>query len=197
VSNLPDPIHREVEITEATVAPERTIVLRAVPYNKAALVDDGEGPYFEEWAHGVFRSSVAAPHRVSLNWRHGQDALSFLGKATLLREEPDYLHAEYRVARGKVGDHVLDLVGDGALDGASIEAIPLPKGTTWGTRPDGARFAVRQRALLLGTALTPMPAYADAKVLAVREDGPVEPQGTPLLDALLAEFPHLRDRLPQ
>lgn len=158
--------------SDATVAGDgRTIVLTCVPYDTPTTVDDGNGPYVEEFAHGAFRKAVKAPHRVELRYRHADGVGNLLGRATDLVETPSALVGTFR-AVGPNGDQVLAMVADGLLTGASVGAMVHPNGTEVVTR--GGHTITRRTLIsrLMEVSLVPEPAYADAGVLAVREGVP-------------------------
>jgi HK97 family phage prohead protease len=188
-------LHREFALEDARLGDGRTIILAAVPFNAEALVDDGDGPYYEAFARGAFDSATRAPHRVALLFRHDDSAKGTLGRGVLIREEASYLHAEMRVSRGSVGDHILDLVSDSMLDGASVGFVPLHDGNRTITR-NGQRVVTRTRALLEEISLVPVGAYAGAGVLAVREAEPEpipEPPQFAQLERMARQFPDLVD----
>jgi len=190
-------ITREFQLDGARVGDGRTIILAAVPFNTEALVDDddGSGPYFEQFERGAFDSAVRAPHRVALLFRHDDSAKGTLGRGVLIREDAKYLHAEMRVARGSTGDHVLDLVNDEMLDGASVGFDPLHGGDRVAMR-SGRRVVTRMRTLLAEISLVPVGAYASAGVLAVREAEPEpipEPPSRANVERLARRFPEAVD----
>lgn len=146
----------------------RTIDARIVPYNTAARVSDDRGRTFyrEEWAPGAFDEQLVAGHRlkVLLNFEHERGISNVVGKGISLRSESDGLHGTFDLLSTQDGDKALELVNAGILDGISLEA--WAKKTVQGA--DGTRRRVR--AHLDGAALTRSPAFADARVLAVREE---------------------------
>ncbi len=99
-----------------------------------------------------------------LNVEHGQGFANVVGKGVSLRSAPDGLHASFEVRKTDAGDMALDLVHDGILDGISLEARAKKSIRT-------AEGVVRRvRAHLVNVALCRTPAFADARVLAVREE---------------------------
>jgi phage head maturation protease len=88
-----------------------------------------------------------------------------------------------RIAQTALGEETLELANEGALD-ASAGFLPMPGGESWHERRTMRRIT---KAWLGHIALTPDPAYLDARVLAVRTAEPVqvgtaERIATPLLD---------------
>jgi len=155
--------------SDATVGGDgRTIILTCVPYDTPTTVDDGQGPYVEEFAPGAFRRAVKAPHRVELRYRHADGVANLLGRAVDLVETPTALVGTFR-AVGPNGDQALAMINDGLLTGASVGAQLHPQGSEIVNR---AGYQVTRRTLisrLLEVSLVPEPAYADAGVVAVRE----------------------------
>jgi HK97 family phage prohead protease len=150
---------------ELTPGDGRTLDVRVVPYNTPAQVSDGGPVYREEWADGSFDDQLVAGHRlkVLMNFEHHQGFADLIGKGLSLRSAPDGLHGSFRVRETEAGDLALELVRDGILDGISLEARAKKSIRT-------AEGVVRRvRAHLHNVALCRTPAFADARVLAVRE----------------------------
>lgn len=153
-----------------TVGDGRTVDVRIVPYGVSAEVSDDKGRSFyrEQWEPGAFDDQLVAGHRlkVLLNFEHQSGISNVVGKGIALRTEADGLHGSFRVANTPAGDTTLELVNDGILDGVSLEAIAKKSIRT-------AEGVVRRvKAHLHNVALCRHPAFADAKVLAVREGQP-------------------------
>lgn len=104
-----------------------------------------------------------------------------MGKALSLESRDDGQHATFRVANTASGDEYLALATDGVVDGVSVEIVPVPDGTVIETR-NGRRTQVVRKAELRAVAPTYRPAYAEARVLAVRsqeedvKEDPTPPQ---------------------
>jgi HK97 family phage prohead protease len=159
------PLIREFA-AELTPGDGRTVEVRVVPYGIPAIVSDGGPAYQEEWAAGCFDDQLRAANRVDvlLNFEHLQGPGGLIGKGTELRSEPDGLHATFRMLKGQDGDKTLELVNDGILGGVSLEAYAKKSVRT-------AEGVVRRvKAHLRNVALCRNPAFADARVLAVREE---------------------------
>jgi HK97 family phage prohead protease len=148
----------------------RTVIGRCVPYNTPSMVADGDGgvPYTEVFRPGAFRRCVRAAPRVELRHEHDETITGRIGRARVLREEPDGLYGEFAMVDGTVGDHALELVRAGILHSMSVHAVVYPHGTH---RLDDGTIE-RTLASLLHVGLTSTPAYETARVLAVRT-GPV------------------------
>jgi HK97 family phage prohead protease len=163
-------LHRTYQ-AELTAGDGRTVDVRVVPYGVAAEVsDDGRTFYREEWAPGAFDDQLVAGHRlkVLLNFEHQRGISNIVGKGVELRSMPDGLHGTFRMSETQDGDKALELVRDGILDSVSLEAYAKKSIRT-------AEGVLRRvKAHLHNVALCRTPAFADAKVLAVREDDIVE-----------------------
>jgi HK97 family phage prohead protease len=140
----------------------RTVRGIIVPWDTAATVDDGEGPYVEAFAPGAFDRYISevGVERVKF-LRHHKRNEDPIGRATLLRNDKAGQYAELYVSKTAAGDDVLELVRDGVLDAFSIGFRPgdfLPL--------DGVTY--RTSAALDETSIVTFPAYADARVAGVR-----------------------------
>lgn len=163
-------LHRTYQ-AELTAGDGRTVDVRVVPYGVSAEVsDDGRTFYREQWDEHAFDDQLVAGHRlkVLLNFEHQRGISNIVGKGVELRSMPDGLHGTFRMSETQDGDKALELVNDGILDSVSLEAYAKKSVRT-------AEGVVRRvKAHLYNVALCRMPAFADAKVLAVRED--IEPE---------------------
>ena len=160
------PVLRRAFAAELQAGDGRTVDVRVVPYGVSAEVSDGGPVYREEWVAGCFDDQLVAGHRlkVLLNFEHGPGISNVIGKGVALRSQPDGLHGSFRVLETQDGDKALALVRDGILDGVSLEAYAKKTIRT-------AEGVVRRvKAHLHNVALCRQPAFADALVLAVREE---------------------------
>ena len=147
----------------------RTVIGLAVPYNRPTEVsDNGRTHYLESWAPGVFAKTIAqrGPRAVkaTMTSQHERTRLP-IGAASQLTETPDGLMAELQISRTRDGDEALELIKDGVIDGMSIEASALR------SRPDyldGKRVTTRTEAKLNVISMVPFPAFAEARIHAVR-----------------------------
>ena len=153
---------------EFSVGDGRTVDVRIVPYDTPADVSDdgGRTVYREVWDQGAFDDQLVAGHRlkVLLNFEHLQGISNVVGKGVALRSVlGDGLHGAFRVTQGQDGDKALELINDGILDGVSLEAYAKKSVRT-------AEGVVRRvKAHLKNVAICREGAFADARVLAVRE----------------------------
>lgn len=162
--------------------PERTIELVVMPYETETVVAYQGRMCSETIARGAFDGIERRANRVRVNRDH--DMARTVGRAVALHpDRAEGLVAEVRIAKTELGEETLELAADGCLD-ASAGFRPMDGGMTW-----LGRSAYRITKGWLGhIAMTPDPAYPDARVLAVRSaDGAsVSPGGvvsaTPNLD---------------
>lgn len=156
-------LHREFD-GEAQVGDGRTIHVRIVPYGEVATVDDGKGPYREEFAPGAFDGQMSAAHRVYLNFQHERGIRSIVGKGVALEDHADALYGSFRALEDQDGDKALTLVREDVLRSVSLEFLPKKSVRT-------AEGVVRRvKAHLDAVALCRAGAYASAAVLGVREE---------------------------
>lgn len=149
---------------QATEGDGRTIEVRIVPYGESAMVDDGRGPYREEFAYGSFDDQLNAAHRIYLNFQHERGIRSIVGKGVSLQSMPDALYGTFRALDDQDGDKALTLVREDVLNSVSLEFVSKKAIRT-------AQGVVRRvKAHLDAVALCRVGAYGGAKVLAVREE---------------------------
>jgi HK97 family phage prohead protease len=134
----------------------RTLAGTAVPYG----IETRIGSYLERFAPGAFADAGTHPLTAS----HPRDGGELpIGVSVELRDEPDGLHGVWRISQTALGNEVLELVRDGALDGLSVGFIPVTD--AWS--PDRSRVE-RVRAALDHVAVVRTPAYPDARIAALR-----------------------------
>lgn len=170
---------------EASVGDGRTIDLRMVPYDEAALVDDGDGPYHEEFAPGAFDGQTEHAHRVYMNFQHEKGIRSVVGKGVTLESRPDALYGSFRAFEDADGDKALLLVREGVLTGASIEFMPKKGGSI----RTAAGVVRRIKAHLDAVALCRVGAYAGAGVIGTRGKDVDDEDEHHILDATLIPAP--------
>lgn len=152
----------------------RTLDLRIVPHGVKARVSDHGGPvYEEEWVRGCFSKQMNAANRVLVNVEHEKGFAGVVGRGIEFRDSDTGFDGSFRVLNGPDGDKALELVNEGVLTGVSLEAVPLKSERS----SDGVvrRLAAR----LLNVSLCRFPAFADAQVMAVREEPDPEPEPEP------------------
>jgi len=86
------------------------------------------------------------------------------GKVEVHTNATDGLIGEFRIANTPLGDETLELADEGVLD-ASAGFNLKPDGATWHERRTLRKL---HKVWLVHVAMTPDPAYEDARVLAVR-----------------------------
>jgi HK97 family phage prohead protease len=178
----------QLEFRAAQVAgvsfPQRMIELIVMPYESETMVEIRGRLIREVIARGAFDGIERRANRVRVNRDH--DVTKAVGRAVAFHpERPEGLVADLRIARTPLGDETLQLADEEILD-ASAGFAPLPGGEKWDT-PDTRRIT---RAYLGHIAMTPDPAYPDARVLAVRHAeasvAPAVALETPNLDLVRA-----------
>ncbi len=142
---------------------QRLLDVMAVPFDRPTNI----GPFVETFRRGAFAKTIAErPEKVKLLAQHEDRSLP-LGAAKELRETESGLFASMRVSKTRAGDEALELIADGALDSVSIGFVPVR--SAWSQD----RSSVERREVkLLEISLVSFPAYADAAILAVREEQP-------------------------
>jgi HK97 family phage prohead protease len=144
----------------------RTLVLACVPFDTPTWVSDGGDPYREEFAPGAF--DHVDPTRTQLRYRHSGDLLDRLGAGRALKEDGGWLIGEFAVAKGQRGDHLIDLVDSGDLRGVSVGFDPGVDEVRVDADGEVTRRVRVKR--LPEVSLVDQPAYAEAQVVAVREE---------------------------
>jgi HK97 family phage prohead protease len=170
---------RSAELTSVRYA-DRVIELVVVPWESDAMVPHEGRMIRERFTRGAFAGLERRANRIRVNRDH--QAERTVGRALTFHDRDDGLIAEVRIAQTALGEETLELANEGALD-ASAGFLPMPGGESWHERRTLRRIS---KAWLGHIALTPDPAYIDARVLAVRTAEPVPastaPAATPLLD---------------
>lgn len=190
--------------SEVTVrsASKREIDVRLVPWD--TVIETVSGP--EMFARGAFAGIdptrvllMGLEHEVHLGL--GQDGKVIprrhpTGKALSLDERDDGAYATFRVSNTSIGDEILALASDGVVDGVSVEMGVNARVRT--EKHNGRRTSVVTWSDLRAAAPTYQPAYAEARVLAVRsqkEDAPVATEDkAPEAGATATEEPEAPER---
>jgi HK97 family phage prohead protease len=191
----------EVEFRQAEIAainyPKRTIELIVMPYEKetANAVVNGR-PVTEIVSRGAFDGVEQRTSQIRVNRDH--NISDVVGKTIALhpsREEG--LIAELRIFTHERGEETLILADEGGLDASAGFALMRKGGMTGPIVPRAEVWETRDRRrlnhlFLHHIAMTPDPAYEDARVLAVRaavsvQDAPEAVEATPNLDRLQVE----------
>jgi phage head maturation protease len=157
--------------------------MRIMPWDTTINTIDGP----ELFARGAFEGTDPAKvklmgleHEAHVGLgQNGQPVLTRrpMGKALSLEDRIDGQYATFRVSNTAAGDEYLALAQDGVVDGVSVEVAPVPDGTSIETR-NGRRTSVHHRMELRAVSPTYRPAYAEARVLAVRSQEESAPVAT-------------------
>lgn len=158
------PVLRREFTAEISPGEGRTADVRIVPYGETARVSDGGPAYDEQWMPGVFGHQLSAANRVYANFEHQEGIAGIVGHGLELREAPDGFHGSFKFHETSDGDKTLMMVREGILDGVSLEAYAVKSVRT------AAGVVQRVKANLKAVAFCRTPAFAGAKVLALREE---------------------------
>lgn len=157
--------------------PDRTIDLIVIPYETETTVGYQGRMVTEIISRGSFKGIERRANRVRVNRDHLMERT--VGRAVAFHPDRDEgLVAGVRIARTPLGDETLELASEGCLD-ASAGFAPMKGGMSW---EGPARYRV-SKAWLGHIAMTPDPAYPEARVLSVRRADRAEVD-TPNLDVV-------------
>jgi len=168
--------HRTAQLVGVSF-PDRTIEVVVMPYETEALVPYQGRMVRETIARGAFDGIERRANRVRVNRDH--QAERTVGRAVAFHpSRTEGLVAQVRIAATDLGDETLTLADDGILD-ASAAFRPMTP-LQWEGR---SKYRV-DKAWLGHIAMTPDPAYVDARVLSVRAAAAADGKGsaTPNLD---------------
>lgn len=139
---------------------ERLLVGLAAPFGVEARIGNR---FTEVIAPGAFKRTLQQrAEKVKVLYRHDDSQL--LGAAKRLEERADGLHVELRISKTRLGDEILELISDGALDAFSIGFYP--EKDIW--TPDRKKVT-RCEVKLAEVSVVANPAYEGALIAAVRE----------------------------
>lgn len=163
----------------AADVPRREVSGMLVPWNQVAYSIGAL------WSFKPGSLHWSSESRVKLDRDHVKG--SEFGRAMRLASNEQGLHGTFKVAATPGGDMALALAKDGVYDGLSVDVTFDGPGDGWSPHPDDERINVVHSATLRKVALTAMPAYDDARVVAVaarRAETPppaesIEPPGVP------------------
>lgn len=184
----------EIEVRSSQLAnvdyPKRTIELIVMPYETETTVIHHGRPVTEVVTRGAYDGVQKRTSMIKVNRGHQTDRV--VGRTLALHPSRDEgLVAEVRISRTELGEETLILADDGILDASAGFMLMRENGKV---KPDAEVWEARDRRrlnhlFLDHIAMTPDPAYPDARVLAVRAaheppGGQETPGGTPNLDRL-------------
>jgi phage head maturation protease len=156
----------DTEVAETfRVNPEkRTISGLAVPWGKIARSG------FAKWRFAEGSLHWSSEARIKLNMGHDREQT--VGKAIRLQSTSRGLDVTFKVGRGDDGDRALQKAEDGVYDGLSIE-VDFDEDDDWQVDPADESVRLVRSGTLRGAALTPYPAFDDARVsrVAATRDG--------------------------
>jgi len=137
---------------------ERTITGIAVPYGQEANIG---GMYIERFAPGA----IDSVEDVKLFYGHETP----IGVVTEGRDVDGGFQITAKVSETSLGNDVLTLMRDGALNKFSVGFVPVSQ------EKDGSTIT-RTKVSLKEVSVVPFPAYAGASITEVREETPSEPE---------------------
>lgn len=153
------PVEIRSAATAAVSVARRVIALVVMPYESVAVVPH-QGRMIEEvCSRGAFNELRTSTRRVTVNRDHQLERTVGLVEE-FHPDRPEGLVAEIRIARTPLGDETLTLADEGILD---CSAGFMVRAQRW----EGSRRRRLTDVHLHHVALTPDPAYEDARVLAV------------------------------
>jgi phage head maturation protease len=189
----------EIEYRSALIGdvnwPKRMIELIVMPYESPTVINDRGRTFEEIVSRTAFQGVEERTSQIKLNLDHRRETASTVGRAVALHpSRHEGLVAEVKIFKSHpMGDATLELASEESL-GASAGFTLLMDKQTGKAKQDAEVWETTTRRrlnhlFLDHIAMTPDPAYTDAKVLAVRTAPvtPQEPQGgvsTPNLDRL-------------
>lgn len=165
---------RAVDSQLSIVGDGRTVLGLLAPYNQVTRVDDGFGPYYEQFDPGCFDRCIkgsASYLRVQLE-HNGH----WVGRGHAWNDGPTGLAAALRLDDTEAGREAAFKIRDGQTPGLSLAFRPSASDPTR-QHSDGISVVHRQRVKALHhVALCQVPAYSQAQVTAVRSapEGPPE-----------------------
>ena len=149
---------------------ERTITGIAVPYGQDANIG---GAYIERFAPGA----IDSVEDVKLFYGHETP----IGVVTAGRDADGGFEITAKVSETSLGNDVLTLMRDGALNKFSVGFVPIEQ------ERDGSTIT-RTKVALKEVSVVPFPAYAGASITEVREEereivAPAEPKQNPIKES--------------
>ena len=145
------------------------------------------GDFGETFLPGSFNKTISERgEKVPLLEAHRRDAMP-LGRATRMEETSDGLYAEFLISKTSRGEEALQLTRDGVMHSFSVGFSPVRDKRA--TTKDGRPMIQRQEVKLHHVGLiSEVPAYTDAKVLAIREFDPDDEDCAPRLSIWRAKL---------
>lgn len=182
--------HRSAELVNVDER-QRIVTLIVMPYEKQTVVAHEGRVVREIVSRGAFDGIERRANRIRVNRDH--DVTRTVGRAlTFHPNRQEGLVADLRIARTELGDETLALAEEGILD-ASAGFVPMAGGEKW----EGRSLRRLSKIFLAHIAMTPDPAYQEARVLAVRQREVAGTlSATPNLDLVkswrqLDRYPHI------
>jgi HK97 family phage prohead protease len=158
-------------VTDYELRADNTVEALIVPWMTPApileLVNGAPVAYQEQFARGAFARAEAVPHRVTLAWGHSDDFGNALGRALSFHNQEQGEVGVFRL-NSQEASKAREMISDMGLSVSFRSLVPQH-----GTESEGA-LVTREQAHLRHVAVVASPAYADTRILAMREQNDVE-----------------------
>lgn len=164
------------EASAVEIADDRTFKGIAMPWNEVAHIREDSGvEYNEKFAPG---SIVTSNDHVMLYDRHKEP----VGKVTAFSDTEAGWYVEGKISKTRAGDDAYELVRDGVVKGLSVG---FSREGLEDTFDESTNTITRSKALVKEVSFVPLPAFAGAQILDVRES--TSPINTPMKEVEMSE----------
>lgn len=202
-----DPISRSFALDDLVVRSEgdgRTVEAYAAVFGAPTEITDHYGHYFEVIDRSAFNGAIKRGAKVSVLFNHGRDIYGNpsdkfslpIGTPEQITADARGLRTVTRISRTALGDEVLELMRDGAIDGFSFTGRPLKSQRVQRSKPDDLDTIVRTELSLREYGPAVFRAYADARVVAMRAEDLADQIRDLDPDQVASLVDVLRSRLP-
>lgn len=201
------PISRSFALDDLVVRSEgdgRTVEAYAAVFGAPTEIRDVYGHYFEVIERSAFDVTLKRGSKVGVLFNHGLDIYGNpsdrfsmpIGTPESITTDGRGLRTVTRIARTELGDEVLELMRDGAIDGFSFTGKPLRNRKIAAAKGDDLPTVVRQELALKEYGPAVFRAYEGARVLALRSENLADQIGQLPPDELTQLVEVLRSRVP-
>lgn len=174
------PITRSFALEDLVVRSDgdgRTVEAYATVFGQPAEIRDFDGHYLEVIDRTAFNGAIKRGAKVGVLFNHGKDIYGNpsdrysmpIGTPESITADARGLHTVTRISKTPLGDEVLELMRDGAIDGFSFSGRPIRSQRQPGKGTDLPTI-VRTELSLREYGPAVFRAYDDARVLAVRAE---------------------------
>lgn len=202
------PICRSFALDDLVVRSEgdgRTVEAYAAVFGSPTEITDHFGHYLEVIDRSAFNGAIKRGSKVSVLFNHGRDIYGNasdrfsmpIGTPEAITTDARGLRTVTRIARTELGDEVLELMREGAIDGFSFTGRPIKSEKISRTKSDALPTIVRTELSLREYGPAVFRAYEDARVLALRSVDELADQVGQLTPDQFSELVAvLRSRIP-